>query len=99
MGIDPGYVLDRMEPCEMRALISHRDRRHRDSWEQTRMLSFTMANCAGAKLSEPSVLFRLPWDTERDGAEEERRESQPMTQDDVDRLHALAQSFIENGTI
>lgn len=96
MGIDPGYVLDRMEIYEMHALMEHRHQRHRESWEQTRMLAFIMANCAGAKLQELKDIFRLPWDDKNDDGE---KPDTTITREDVERLSATARWMIEHGHV
>lgn len=96
MGIDPSYVLDRMEMYEVRALMKHSSKRNRDSWEQTRMLAFVMARCAGAKnLDRIQDIMRFPWE---DGPDD-KPEIAPTTKEDVEMLKAKARYFINAGLV
>ena len=93
MGIDPGYVLDRMEVYELKALMEYDDRRNRDSWEQTRLLAFVNARCAGAKVKDLKDLFELPWDKEI----EPELSKRPASPQEEARLRATARYLLENG--
>lgn len=94
LGIDPGYVLDRMEIYEVGALLDYQHLRNRDSWEQTRMQAFVAAKCAGAKINGIKEIFSLPWDKE-----EEKAQVQESDYSQLPRLKALSQSIIESGFI
>lgn len=91
LGIEPGYVLDRMETYEMRALMKHSSLMHRESWEQTRMLGFINARCAGSKIDKPEALFSLPWDN---GGKQTK-----TTAEDVENMKELSNRWIEQGLI
>ena len=49
-GIDPEYVLDRMDWYEIEALIENLWMRDKTSWEQTRTISYITAQCQSAKV-------------------------------------------------
>lgn len=91
LGISPGYVLDRMEMYEISALMDHKHLKHRESWEQARMVSFINARCAGAKIEDAKGLFSLPWD----GEESKEKIEEDLAQ--FDRLKANAERMIEEG--
>lgn len=91
MGISPEYVLDRMEIYEISALFENRHLRHRETWEQSRMLSFVFAKSMGSKINGIRDIFSLPWD------EETKKETIEEDYTQLDRLKAKAKWMIENG--
>lgn len=91
LGLDPGYVLDRMEMFEIRALLEHRHLRHKESWEQSRLTAFINARCSGAKIEKMEDLFALPWDKEKEKGNEDSDYSQ------LERLKAKAKAIEDSG--
>lgn len=81
-----------MSVYEMRALLEHSDLCSRDSWEQSRMLAFTMARCAGAKVKDVTEVFALPWDKEKEETEAPKAE-------DMKRLRDTARWLSESGAL
>ena len=71
-GIDPGYLLDRMEWYELEACLDGIEKARRAGWEQTRSIVLAVANAAGAKVTTKD--FALPWDDERTTPEPDRDE-------------------------
>lgn len=61
-GIDPGYVLDRMEFYEIEALIENLWMKDKESWEQTRTIGYITAQCQSTKKFEPKDIMTFPWD-------------------------------------
>ena len=68
-GIDPGYVLDRMEFYEIEALIENLWMKDKESWEQTRTIGYITAQCQSTKKFEPKSLMTFPWDEGYDNEE------------------------------
>ena len=61
-GIDPGYVLDRMEWYEIEALIENLWMRNKESWEQTRTIGYITAQCQSTKQLNPKDMMTFPWE-------------------------------------
>ena len=93
MGLEPGYVLDRMEFYEMEALFINRHLREREKWEMARMQAFVTARCAGADIKQPKELFSFPWEKETSD-KPVRKEISPK---DEERVKATARYFLKEG--
>lgn len=63
-GISPEYVLDKMQMYEIPAILERLSFRYRDSWEQTRMIMYVIAQGNSKKKLTPSDLLSFPWDQE-----------------------------------
>lgn len=75
-GIDPGYVLDRMQFYEIEALIENLWMKNKETWEQTRTISYITAQCQSSKKLNPEDLMKFPWDKDyekEDFSEEDRK--------------------------
>lgn len=70
-GIDPGYVLDKIQTYEIEALIENAWMKTKESWEQARLQAYSTGN-----LKEP---ITFPWEkdvkTEKIEATQEEREA------------------------
>lgn len=75
-GIDPEYVLDRMDWYEIEALIENLWMRDKTSWEQTRTISYITAQCQSTKQLNPKDMMTFPWEKEAkvEDTQEERDE-------------------------
>ena len=76
-GIAPDYVLDRMEWYEMEALIENLWMKNRETWEQTRTISFVTAQCQSTKKLDPKEMMPFTWDKNEEkhvDTEEEKKE-------------------------
>ena len=77
-GIDPGYVLDRMEFYEIEALIENLWMKDKESWEQTRTIGYITAQCQSTKKFEPKSLMTFPWDEKVEKVEDTPEEIENM---------------------
>lgn len=68
-GIDPGYVLDRIQTYEIEALIENLWMKDKTSWEQTRTVGYITAQCQSTKKIDPKQMMSFPW--EGDNSDEE----------------------------
>lgn len=76
-GIDPGYVLDRIQTYEIEALIENLWMKDKTSWEQTRTVSYITAQCQSTKKIDPKQMMSFPWESDSQTEEitaEEREE-------------------------
>lgn len=63
-GLNPKYVLDEMEQYEIAPLIQNLHKKNKESWEQTRMLGFIIAQTQSTKKIKPEDIIKFPWDGE-----------------------------------
>lgn len=77
-GIDPGYVLDRMEFYEMSALIENAWMKSKESWEQARLQAYLTAQVNSTKKIDMTEFMTFPWEntgTEKIEDSKEEREA------------------------
>ncbi|MFK2699123.1 hypothetical protein ACIXR5_06720 [Bacteroides fragilis] len=84
-GIAPDYFLDRMTLAEVRYFLEGLGRRNRESWEQTRIIAYVIAQANSTKQLKQSDVLRFPWDE----ADDEKK-CTPVTDEEVKRLRAKA---------
>lgn len=60
----PDYVLDKMEIYEINAAMKYSYYKHKDSWEQTRLIAFLIAQTNSKKHLELSDIIKFKWDEE-----------------------------------
>lgn len=61
-GVSPKYILDEMELYEIETLMDNLWRRNKESWEQTRTVSYITAQSQSTKKLDPLKIMPLPWD-------------------------------------
>lgn len=88
MGIAPDYVLDRMQPYEINALMRHHTHLGRDDWERARFLAYVTAQCQSTKKMTVADIIKFPWDKE-----EEPESDTAMSEADRIKLTELAKKF------
>ena len=91
MGINPEYVLDRMEMYEVNALIKNQYRRHKDDWEQARLIAYLIAQCNSKKRMKLTDIVKFPWEKKNVKAE--------IVFEAIKRISAKAHSMLENNVI
>ena len=89
-GLPPGYVLDEMPPYEINAALSQIHLRHKESWEQTRMLCHIIAAVAGNKL-KPTDIIKFPWD--------KKDEDTVIDAKDIERLKEKMKQYTNQNVI
>ena len=90
MGINPEYVLDRMEMYEVNALIKNQYRRHKDDWEQARLIAYIIAQCNSKKRMKLTDIVQFPW---------EKTVKDEIDFEAIKRIRAKAHSMIDNNLI
>ncbi len=91
LGLSPEYVLDRMEKYEVRALLDNMHLKVKENWEQTRMLSYIVAQTQSTKKLKIQDIITFPWE------EQEKLENQQVTNSDKQRLIKMAKILEKNG--
>ena len=85
-GVSPDYFLDRMSLDEVRLYLDGYERRKRDSWEQTRILGYIMAQVNSTKPIKQTDILTFPWDQEAPKKPETTR----VSSSEIERLRAKA---------
>ena len=88
--LSPEYVLDKMQLYEIPAILERLQFNHRDSWEQTRMIMYVIAQSNSKKKLSPSDIMRFPWEEKTD-----ERPPEP-TEEEVNALKEKMEQFIKN---
>lgn len=83
-GLPPSYFLYEMSLAEVKDYVKGQDRRHRQGWEQTRVLFATQCDTKGKELTD---IMHFAWDDED---EEELKES---SEEEIKNLKENAMKF------
>ena len=89
-GLDPGYVMDHMEFYEIDAILNSMQYRHRQSWEQTRMICYILAQSNSTKSIKPTDIICFPWD------DDHRSVDTSVNTEDIERLKKKAEQYIKS---
>lgn len=83
-GISPSYFLDKMSFGEVETFLTGFYRRNRDSWEQTRVIGYIIAQANSTKQLEQTDILRFPWD------ENNEDKTTRVSDDEMKRLREMA---------
>lgn len=81
-----------MEMYEVNALIKNQYRRHKDDWEQARLISYLIAQCNSKKRMKLTDIVQFPWEKKKNVKDEIDFEA-------IKRIRAKAHSMIDNNLI
>lgn len=62
--MDPEYVLDRMESYEITTILKNLHLKNKDGWEQTRLVSYMVAQVNSTKELKVKDIMTFPWEKE-----------------------------------
>lgn len=82
-----------MQDYEIKPLMSDLYKRSRENWEQSRLISYVVAQSNSTKKITPSDIIKFPWENKEDlftGITS-------ISNDDVERLKLKSKQFINNG--
>ena len=91
--ISPDYVLNHMELYEAKALLKYSDYSSRDSWEQSRLVAYLIAQTNSTKKMKPSDIIKFSWDNEFD------KENTGISNEEIERLRNKAKTYEQNKNI
>lgn len=80
-----------MEPYEINAALEGLQCKNRESWEQTRMVCYMLAQTNSTKKLTPSDVLKFPWD-----AEAEELVDTSISTEDIERLKEKAKQYIKS---
>ena len=75
-----------MSFIEVESFLDGLNRRNRESWEQTRLLGYIIAQSNSTKTLKQTDILRFPWD-------EEEKKDTSVTNEDMKRLRAKAKAL------
>lgn len=85
------YFLDKMKPYELSIICESLHLRTKDAWEQTRMLSYIMAQVNSKKRLKPTDIIKFAWEKEQEnGNKPISSHSKTLTLDEVNKIKQLA---------
>lgn len=90
--LSPAYVLDHMQLYEAKALLKYSDYSSRDSWEQSRLVAYLIAQTNSTKKMKPSDIIKFSWDNEHNG-------DTSISNDEIERLRNKAKAYEQNKNI
>lgn len=78
-GLDPGYVLDRIQTYEVEALIENMWMKSKESWEQARLQAYLTAQVNSTKKIDMTEFMTFPWEnTETEKIEDTKEEREAV---------------------
>lgn len=86
----PEYFMDKMKPYELQVITEGLHLRYRDSWEQTRMIAYTVAQVNSRKRLKPKDIMVFPWEEEVKGKKPRKVKSIDLTKDFVETVRKQA---------
>lgn len=90
--LSPAYVLDHMQLYEAKALLKYSDYSSRDSWEQSRLVAYLIAQTNSTKKMKPSDIIKFSWDNEHNG-------DTSISNDEIERLRNKAKAYEQDKNI
>lgn len=84
LGLSPKYVLDEIEIYEINSLIKHSYKRHKNQWEQARLISFLIAQTNSTKKLQLEDIIKFKWEKEQE--EEEKRIENSVSLTDLEEM-------------
>ena len=69
-GVQPDYVLDRMNFYEIEALLENLWMKNKESWEQTRVQAYITAQTQSTKKIDMNDIMSFPWEKKEEKVED-----------------------------
>ena len=93
LGIDPDYVLNHIQNFEIQALYEKAQLKHKEEWEQTRMLAYIQTQLKSKKKLNLTDIMSFPWD----GINIQPEVKKEITKEDVERLSERIKHIQQHG--
>lgn len=84
--VSVSYFLDEMKPYELSIICDSLHLRHKESWEQARMIAYITAQANSKKKLKPTDIIKFEWDK----TQEKKESSHTYTFDEVEKIKAVA---------
>lgn len=79
------YFLDKMKPYELSIICEALHLRVKDSWEQSRMIAYIIAQVNSKKKLKPTDIIKFGWEKETS-----KNTNKPLELDEVEKIKAMA---------
>ena len=97
-GIDPGYVLDRIQTYEIEALIENMWMKSKESWEQARLQAYLTAQVNSTKKIDMTEFMTFPWEKmETDKIEDSKEEREALMREMKEWENKMNNNDLNNG--
>ena len=80
------YFFDKMQFYELNTILSSLNKSIKNTWEQTRMIAYTIAQCNSTKQLKPTDILKFDWYNND-------HKQEIITKEDVARLKEKATTF------
>lgn len=87
-GISPEYFLDKMQWYEVDEVLCNLAEKERESWEQTRLISYVIAQTNSTKRLKPTDIIKFRWDNEG--------KNTSVSKADMERLKKKTEAFLKS---
>lgn len=85
MQLDPLYVKDEITWNEVNLLLEELESKHRDSWEQTRLIMWSVFQSQSSKQLKVKDVLPLSWDEKS----EDSNESTGITKEEIEEFKRI----------
>ena len=85
----PEYFFDKMQLYELEVILDNLQLRHKQNWEQTRLLAYIIAQSNSTKKINITDVIKFSWDNEKNETID------IMTDEDKDRLKKKSDEIIK----
>ena len=83
------YFLDKMKPYELNIICESLHLKHKESWEQSRMIAYIIAQVNSKKKLRPTDIIKFGWETDNK-AHQTKSNTKPLSINDVETIKAMA---------
>lgn len=77
---------------EINTILQYSTYKHKEGWEQSRLVAFITAQCNSAKNIKPSDIIKFPWDK----ASADENPNTRILNEDIERLKKKSELFIKS---
>lgn len=87
LGLSPKYVLDEIEFYEIDSLMKYSYKKHKNDWEQARLISYLIAQTNSTKKLKLEDIINFSWEKEKN------RENQKVTKEEIEAMQKQAEEY------
>lgn len=82
--------MDTLQEYEVQSIVENLEYYERPEWERTRFLAYCNIQKSSSKRISPQDILQFPWEKEDDNTDQISPNSEPLTQDEIERLKEQA---------
>lgn len=87
MGLNPEYVLDKIEVYEISALMKYSYYKNKEDWEQARLISYLIAQTNSTKKLKLEDIIKFSWEGEKS------TDNMKISQEEIEALQRQAEEM------